>query len=171
MAIPSDIEVLRTIEFRRAVGFQLNEIPGKLKTLCGSTAGYSSKKAQIEDRFDDLVAQERTTRNGDTNNVDISAERRWIVKPRPQDVAPLIDRDDQLATEIGIQSPVAVQTAKAIRRAQDDRWLQGYYGNAYTGETGAPRRSRSRRPTSSPSTRAKRREGDHAQQADRACRK
>lgn len=137
MAGPSDIEVLRTVEYRKAVGFQLNEIPGKLKALCGSADTYSSKKAQIEDRFDDLTAEERVGRNTDTRNTDASAERRWIVKPRPMDVSPLIDRDDQLATEIGIKSPLAIQTAKAIRRGQDSRFLQGYYGTAYVGEDGA----------------------------------
>jgi hypothetical protein len=137
MAVPSDIETLRTIEYRLAVGYQLNEVPGKLKVLVGSSAGYSDKKAQIEDRFDDLVAQEKVQRNGDTNNVDISAERRWIIKPRTQNVAPLLDRDDLMATKIEVKSPIAIQTAKAIRRAQDDRWLQGFYGNSYTGEDGA----------------------------------
>lgn len=137
MAQPSDIEVSRTVEYRLAVGYQLSETPGKLRKLVGSSASYSSKKAQIEDRFDDLQAKERDTRNGDTNNTDVSLERRWIVKPKPQDVAPLIDRDDQLATQITLKSPIAVNTAKAIRRAQDDRWLQGFYGNAYTGEDGA----------------------------------
>jgi hypothetical protein len=137
MAVPSDIEVLRTIEYRLAVGYQLNEMPGKLKVLVGSSGSYSDKKVQIEDRFDDLTAQEKVTRNGDTNNVDISAERRWLIKPRTQNVAPLLDRDDLISTKIEVKSPIAIQTAKAIRRAQDDRWLQGYYGNAYTGEDGA----------------------------------
>jgi hypothetical protein len=137
MAIPSDIEVARTIQYTKAVGYQLNEMPGKLKVLVGSSAEYSSKKAQIEDRFDDLVAQEKIERNGDTKNVDMSLERRWIIKPRIQQVAPLLDRDDELPTEIDIKSPMAVNTAKAIRRAQDDRWLQGYYGNSFTGEDGA----------------------------------
>lgn len=137
MAVPSDIEVTRTIEYRLAVGYQLNEMPGKLKVLVGSTGSYADKKVQVEDRFDDLVAAEKVTRNGDTNNVDVSAERRWLIKPRTQNVAPLLDRDDLIATKIEVKSPIAVQTAKAIRRAQDDRWLQGYYGNAYTGEDGA----------------------------------
>jgi hypothetical protein len=138
MAIPSDIEVLRNISYRNAVGFQLNEMPGKLRRLCGSSASYKgSKKAQIEDRFDDLTRSEKIGRNTDTVNVDVSAERRWIVKPRIQHVAPLLDRDDELPTEIDVKSAIAVKTAKAIRRAQDDRWLQGFFGNAYTGEEGA----------------------------------
>jgi hypothetical protein len=137
MAVPSDIEVLRTIEYRQAVGFQLNERAGKLANLVGSMGSYSDKKVQIEDQFDDLTAQEKIARNGDTNNVDISATRRWLAKPRTQNVAPLLDRDDLISTKIDIKSPIAIQTAKAIRRAQDDRWLQGFYGNALTGEDGA----------------------------------
>jgi hypothetical protein len=134
---PSDVEVTRTVEYRLGVGYQLNEMPGKLRPLVGSTGSYSDKKAQIEDRFDDLTAQEKVQRNGDTPNVDISAERRWIVKPRTQQLAPLIDRDDAISTKLDLQSPAAIQTAKAIRRAQADRWVQGFYGNAYSGEDGA----------------------------------
>lgn len=134
---PSDIEVTRTVEYRLGVSYQLNERPGKLRPLVGSTGAYSDKKVQIEDRFDDLTAQEKTQRNGDTNNSDLSAERRWIVKPRTQNLAPLIDRDDAISTKLDLQSPAVVQTAKAIRKAQADRWLQGYFGNAYTGEDGA----------------------------------
>jgi hypothetical protein len=138
MANPADIEVLRNISYRNAVGFQLNEIPGKLRRLCGTAGNYKgSKKSQIEDRFDDLYAEEKTQRNGDTKNIDVSAERRWIIKPRIQELAPLLDPDDELPTEIDVKSPIAVNTTKAIRRAQDDRFLQGFYGNAYTGEEGA----------------------------------
>jgi hypothetical protein len=137
MANPADIEFTRTIEYRKAVGFQLGETAGKLSPLVGATGSHSVKKVQIEDRFDELVAREKVERNGDTVNVDVSGERRWLAKPRTQNVAPLLDRDDLISTEIDVKSPIAVQTAKAIRRAQDDRWLQGYFGNALTGEDGA----------------------------------
>lgn len=137
MAIPSDIEVLRTIEYRAAVGYQLQQMPGLLKPFAGSNGSYSDKKVQIEDRFDTLVATEKIARNADTPNVDISAERRWLTKPRTQQIAPLLDRDDLISTKIEVKSPVAVQTTRAIRQAQDDRFLQGYFGNALTGEDGA----------------------------------
>lgn len=133
---PTSLETVRTVEYRLAVDFQLNEVPGKLRPLAGSTGSYSDKMAQIEDRFEDLVVAEITTRNADTVNTDIGVERRFIPKPRRQNVAPLIDRDDMLATKIDLQSPIARQTARAIRRAHDDRVLQGFYGNAYTGESG-----------------------------------
>lgn len=137
MAGPSDIEVTRTVEYSLGVDHQMREQPGTLRPLVGSEETYSDKKAQIEDRFQRLKAREKTERNGDTVNTDLSAERRWIVKPRTQNVAPLIDRDDAISTKLDLNSPAAKETADAIRTAQDDRWVQGYYGSAYTGEDGA----------------------------------
>jgi hypothetical protein len=133
---PEAIETTRTVEYRLGVAYQLNEKTGKLSPLVGSSDNYSDKLAQIEDRFDDLTVREVTTRNGDTVNTDIDVERRWIAKPRRQNVAPLIDRDDAASTKVDLKSPLVVQTARAIRRAHDNRFLQGFYGNAYTGETG-----------------------------------
>jgi hypothetical protein len=98
---------------------------------------YSDKKVQIEDQFDDLTAQEKIARNGDTNNVDISAraplarqaadaERRSAARPR----RPHFDQDRR---QVADRDP----DRQGVRRAQDDRWLQGFYGNALTGEDGA----------------------------------
>lgn len=134
---PEAIETTRTVEFRLGVGFQLQEQPGKLRPMVGSSGSYSDKSAQIEDRFDDIQVREKTTRNSDTVNTDVDVERRFIHKPRTQNAAPLLDRDDLISTKIELESPISVQTARAIRRANDNRWLQGFYGNAYTGETGA----------------------------------
>lgn len=134
MADPSDIEVTRTLEYRLGVDYQLNQKPGKLWPLVGQSGSGGGKLVQIEDRFDDLQVQEKTGRNTDTVNTDMSATRRWIAKPRTQNVSPLLDRDDAISTKLDLKSPAAIQTAKAIRRAQDTRWLQGYFGNALTGE-------------------------------------
>jgi hypothetical protein len=133
---PEAIETTRTVEYRLGVSYQLNENPDKYSGLAGSEGSYSDKLAQIEDRFDDLVMREVTTRNGDTVNTDIDVERRWIPKPRRQMVAPLIDRDDIASTKLDLKAPLVVQTARAVRRARANRFLQGFYGNAYTGEVG-----------------------------------
>lgn len=137
MATPSDIEVTRTVEYELSVAHQMRENPGTLRPMVGSTGSYSDKKVQIEDRFQRLQAREKTGRNSDTINDDLSAERRWLVKPRTQNVAPLIDRDDSISTKLDLNSPASVETTSAIRTAQDDRWVQGYYGSNYTGEDGA----------------------------------
>ncbi|WP_414902466.1 phage capsid protein [Sphingomonas flavalba] len=136
MAIPGTpqaIETTQTVEYRLAVTYELNEKPGKLDILCGSRGSYSDKMAQIEDRFDDLVAEERTERNADTRNTDMDVTRRWIMKPRPKDVSPLLDRTDMATTKLDLKSPASVQTAKAIRRAHDDAVIAGFFGNAWVG--------------------------------------
>ncbi len=127
-------DIVRTVGFRKAVEFALNETPGKFSGLCGSKGSYSNKLEQIEDRFGDLYAEEIDERNGDTKNVDPDVERRWIAKPKRASVAPLLDPDDQMSTEVGLKSPLSVGVARAIRRYQDDKFLQGFYGTAYVGE-------------------------------------
>src|SRR5690606_4150219 len=59
-----------------------------------------------------------------------------IKKPRSADRGTLIDMDDVTSTEVGLQSPIAIQTAKGVRRYHDDQWLKGYWGNGWVGEDG-----------------------------------
>ncbi|MEO9625868.1 MAG: phage capsid protein [Qipengyuania citrea] len=127
---------VRTVEYRLAVEHELNQKPGKLYPLAGDSAGYQDKGAQLIDRFGHLDLEEKQTRNEDTNNTDVSVERRFIKKPKSADVAPLIDRDDQKATKVDLGSPIAASTGLAVRRYHDKQWIKGYFGNGWTGEDG-----------------------------------
>lgn len=130
-------DTTRTVDFRLAVTFALNEMPGKFMPLAGSRSSYSDKKVQIEDRFSDLYGYEIDGRNTETSHVDGTVDRRWLAKPKRYAVPVLIDQDDVMTTRVDIKSPIAAQVAKAVRRYQDDQWLLGYYGAALTGEEGA----------------------------------
>jgi hypothetical protein len=129
-------EGTRTTSFQLAVEYELNQTPGKLSVLVGSSAGYSDKSVEIVDRFGDLFLEQKNGRNEDTNLTDISSTRRWIKKPKSADIAVLLDRDDVKSTRVDIKSPIAVQAGVGTRRYHDDQWLVGYFGNAWTGETG-----------------------------------
>lgn len=126
-------EGTRTTSFSLAVTHELNETPGLLYPLVGMTETPSDKAHEIEDRFGDLYLEEKTERNGDTNHIDISQKRRWIMKPTSFNGAPLIDRDDVKSTRVDIGSPVATKMGIAVRRYHDDQWLAGYFGNGYEG--------------------------------------
>lgn len=130
-------DTTRTVEFQKNVEFELNEAPGKLATWCGSKGNHTGKKVEITDRFSDMQTHEIEGRNEDTVNTDPDVERRWMVKPRRRAVSPLLDPDDVMSTSVDIKSPLVVGTTRAVRRGQDDEWLKGFYGNAYTGEEGA----------------------------------
>lgn len=130
-------EGIRTNEFTLAVDFELNQKPGKLPPLCGSSAPYVGKGAQLVDRFGDMNLEEKQNRNEDTNITDPDVTRRWIKKPKSADAATLLDRDDQKATKVGLQSPIAQQIARGVRRYHDDQFLVGYWGDAWIGEDNA----------------------------------
>ncbi|MFY9350659.1 MAG: phage capsid protein [Sphingobium sp.] len=129
-------EGTRTTSFQLAVEYELNQTPGKLSPLVGSSGTYSDKSVEILDRFGNLYLEPKNGRNEDTNLTDISSSRRWIKVPKSADIAVLLDRNDLKSTRVDIKSPIAVQAGVATRRYHDDQWLAGYFGNAWTGETG-----------------------------------
>jgi hypothetical protein len=127
----------QTVDYQANVSFQLNSTPGILYPLAGSSAGYSGASSQIEDRFDDdFNLEDKHVANGDTNNRDATTERRWVKKPKSANVAPIRDRDAMLATTVDIDSPLVMGTARGVRRYHDDKFVEGYFGTAWTGATG-----------------------------------
>lgn len=129
-----------TVEYNNNVSFVMNEEPGMLYPLAGSSKNYAGAiSAKIDNEFDDINLQDKTTKNGDTNNVDPNMRARFIHKPGSANVAPLIDRDQQKETSVELASPVVTQTAKGVTRYHDDRFMIGYWGDGFTGENGMTR--------------------------------
>lgn len=129
---------LRETEYNNNVTHELRQQPGVLYPLAGSTASYAGKTAaRIESRYGALALQKKTTRNGDTNNVDPNVNNRFIRRPGSSNVAPLIDRDDAKGTSIDLKSPLVMETAIAVRAYHDDQFLSGWWGPSYGGEAGA----------------------------------
>lgn len=127
----------RNILFNNNVTMSLRQEPGLLVPLAGSSQNYSGNKAaRIENRFSRLRMESKTTRNGKTNNTDPKSTARWI-RPGPSaNVAPLLDRDDVDVTDVSLTSALVTETAEASRTYHDDKFVEGYFGNAYTGEHG-----------------------------------
>lgn len=129
-------ETTRTVQFEKSVEFQLAEQTGLLKPLAGTWKNVTGEKVEITDRFSQLNAEEITERNGKTTFQDTSVERRWVHKPNRSAIHALLDPDDQMATEVDIMSPLPIAIAEGVRRYQDDQFLIGFYGTAYTGKEG-----------------------------------
>lgn len=129
-------ETTRTVSYEKAVEFQLNEQPGKLKPMVGSWKNVDGEKVEITDRFSDLYAEEIEGRHQQSKYTAPNVERRWIHKPNRSAIHVLLDPDDRMATEVDIRAPLPVGIAKGIRRYQDDQWLLGFFGTAYTGKEG-----------------------------------
>lgn len=137
MSDPAFAEKHRNIGFSNAVSYELRQKPGILYPLVGSTENYSGQAShRIDNRFDELEMERQAVRNEDTNLTDPDSVLRWIKANPARDVAVLIDKNDKKLTEVKIGDPIARQVAVAAQRVHDDEWLLGYFGNAWTGETG-----------------------------------
>jgi hypothetical protein len=129
-------ERVRTIEFEKDVDYLLRDDPGKIMGLgirTKNSAGSSS--VQITDRFSDLNTHPVNGRNSPTAHQDLDVTRYWINKPKREGIAVLLDPDDELGTEVGLDGPIEVGVAQGIRRYRARRFFEAYYGPTWTGDT------------------------------------
>lgn len=132
----SYIETTRTVNFEKAVEFQLMEIGTDFETMCDFKGGITGEKTEITDRFSQLRARKKTTRFAPKDLQTGNVERRWIHKQDSISCHTALDMDDQMATEIPLDSPLAESVARGILIARQDEFLLGFYGDAYTGKEG-----------------------------------
>ncbi len=129
-----------TAEYQNNVSFRLNEEPGMLYPLVGSSKNYAGlESSKIDNEFDDINLEDRVTENADTNNIDPGMRARYIMKPGAADIAPMISRDAQKSTTVDLASPVVTQTGRGVARYHDDRFMIGFWGDGYTGVNGLTR--------------------------------
>lgn len=129
-------ETTRTVDFKLGVEMALAEDRGIFRPKAMQDTHTGNKKVEITDRFSRLQGYDIEERNSKTSHIDPDVERRWISKPKRHAVPVIIDPDDQAATQVGLKSPLSMGVADAIRMKHDDAWLEGFYGNALTGEEG-----------------------------------
>jgi len=82
------------------------------------------------------TAVKRTTRHGDTPQIDTPHSRRRVSLV-DYEYADLIDNQDKIRTLIDPTSSYAMAAAYALGRAQDDEIIAAVSGTAFTGETGS----------------------------------
>lgn len=130
------LETTRTVNFEKAVEFQLAEIGTDFETMCDFKGGITGEKTEITDRFGHMRAKKKTSRFKPIDLQDNTVERRWIHKQESTSCHTALDPDDQLATEIPLDSPLAEAVARSILIARQDEFLIGFYGDAATGKEG-----------------------------------
>lgn len=130
------LETTRTINFEKAVEFQLAEIGTDFEAMCDFKGGITGEKTEITDRFGHIRGKKKTSRFAPKDLQDNTVERRWIHKQESISCHTALDMDDQLATEIPLDSPLAESVARAILIARQDEFLIGFYNDAATGKEG-----------------------------------
>ena len=93
-------------------------------------------KNSFFDQVGVATAVKRTTRHGDTPQIDTPHSRRRVSLV-DYEYADLIDNQDKIRTLIDPTSSYAMAAAYALGRAQDDEIISAISGTSYTGETGS----------------------------------
>jgi len=93
-------------------------------------------KNSFFDQVGVATAVKRTTRHGDTPQIDTPHSRRRVSLV-DYEYADLIDNQDKIRTLIDPTSSYAMAAAFALGRAQDDEIISAISGTSYTGETGS----------------------------------
>lgn len=130
----SQIETSFVEEFAATVDLLLQQ-KGSLLTPLVNVGAHRGKKASVVDQFGKATAVKRTTRNGDTPNLNLDQARRWVI-PADYEWGTLIDDQDRLRMIIDPTSPIALAAAAGQGRARDDVIIDAFHGTAYTGEDG-----------------------------------
>lgn len=125
-----------TVQFEKAVEFQLLELNDGFEALCNFKGGVVGQKVEITDRFGNVRARKMEGRLQQITHSNTEVERRYIHKQNSISVHMALDIDDQMATEVPLDSPLATTVARSIKVARQDEWLVGFYLPAYTGKEG-----------------------------------
>jgi hypothetical protein len=96
----------------------------------------SGEKTELDDLIGAVPAQTLETRHGDIVLANTPHDRVWAVKPSPKYYADMVDRDDQLAAKIAIESGYTMTATATIARARDDAFLSAVYGSIISGKSG-----------------------------------
>lgn len=130
------LETTATVNFEKAVEFQLAEIGTDFEAMCDFKGGITGEKTEITDRFGHMRAKKKVSRFAPKDLQDNTVERRWIHKQDSISCHTALDMDDQLATEIPLDSPLAEAVARSILIARQDEFLIGFFADAATGKEG-----------------------------------
>lgn len=122
-------------KFDALVAHRLQVRGGRLRSAVTYKGDYAGKQAATVNYLGETEPVESTERFGDTPNMELNHERRWV-KPRKFHWGKLIDTDDELFTGIAPQGMYVEAAAKGFARVEDRVILNAFYADAFTGETG-----------------------------------
>lgn len=88
------------------------------------------------DQISSVTAQQVTTRNADTPNIDVPHSRRWVL-PNAYDWGTLLDKPDVVRALNDFASPYQMNAANSMGRAMDDAIIDAAFATSTTGVNAA----------------------------------
>lgn len=123
------------VTYNSNIELALQQKTSKLAVHC-TDADYTGESSKIKDLVGSVKANRGRTRHGNTEYNNTPHDGRWISMTDEYYYADLVDKADTLlAPGIDIQGGYVKNAAATLARADDDAFLEGFYGNAQTGKT------------------------------------
>lgn len=130
-----NVTATQIVTFKNNMQLALQQKRTKFGPLCLSEAA-SGKRHELTNLIGSVKPTRITTRHGDTQYNDTPHDRRWVVKTPAYRYADLVDDEDRLRAGIDLQGAYTMAGAATMARSVDQAFIEGFYGNAYTGEDG-----------------------------------
>ncbi len=124
------------VKYNNNVQLMLQQHKAKLLGAVTRQDDSSAEKVKVVDLVGNTAPQEANERHGDTKYNNTPHDGVWIPKPNELYFAELTDNADKLATSIDLQGTYTRTGAGTVARAQDQRILEGFYGNIISGKDG-----------------------------------
>lgn len=134
------IETWRIEQFKNNVQHLLQEKGGKLRSTVTFAGDYAGKGAAPVDQMGETEAVDVSERYGDSPNMEVPTDRRWIY-PIDSEWGKLVDDFDRV--RLGIQPDGEYEKAgvMAMARREDRRILEKFFATAKSGESGGTNKS------------------------------
>lgn len=132
----TDIQILRSQEYSTNLELLSQQKRPKVAPYVMEQSAQGSKAFRMMSQIDGTEAVEQTTSAKPAMNIDVPHDGRWVY-PRMFAWGKVVDDIDLLQTSIAPQGAYTQTAIAAMNRKQDDLFLEAFFGDARTGETGS----------------------------------
>jgi hypothetical protein len=136
MPVSGDPTFTAMTAFDANMRLEINQQKARLadKAIKRNVAG--AEKTKIDNLVSNHTMRKKTERNGDVSYDTTGYDGIWVVKPDPDYLATLVDKEDELMTRCDLKGADVMAHAGAYQRARDAGFLQGFFGTMITGKSG-----------------------------------
>jgi hypothetical protein len=131
-----DVTFTAQTRFESNMRMELQEQTSKLAPTAIQRDVAGAEKTKLDNLISNHKMRKKTERNGQVEHDSTGWDGIWVAKPDPDYLATLVDQEDKLLTAVDLQGGETLAHAGAVRRAKDDAFIGGFFGDMITGKQG-----------------------------------
>ena len=131
-----DITFTAQTRFENNLRLVLSQHTSKLGSRAIQRDEAGAEKVKLENLISNGKAKRKNARHQPVSYNTTGWDGIWVAKTEPYYDADLVDTDDKLVTAVDLQGGIMLKQASVMQRAEDDAFLEGFFGDLITGKTG-----------------------------------